>query len=54
MISSKTILVEGSIGYTIDVQINGSGTVLAENLTTGEKWLYYKDETGIVVSRPYP
>jgi hypothetical protein len=54
MISSSIIPMEGSIGYTIDVQITGSGTVLAENLTTGEKWLYYKNDIGAVVSRPYP
>jgi hypothetical protein len=45
---------EGSIGYPINVRIIGSGTIMSENLETGEKVLFYNDETGATVSRPYP
>ena len=54
---NKVIVAGGNIEervYEILINILGSGTVTAENMTTHVKTEYYKDANGDVVSRILP
>lgn len=54
---NKVIVADGSIEakvYELLIGIVGSGTVIAENMTTNVKTEYYKDIDGTIKNRPYP